>query len=121
MFPFPKTIKLLLLYHFFFPLHDLIHANAPPYQFCPNTTISTNNNLFLSNLKNLLYSLSSNSSVSNFYNTITGNDQDRVFGHFLCNNFVSKDDCQNCIESASQDIQMLCGKRNEAVVWEENC
>ncbi|KAF5943356.1 hypothetical protein HYC85_017433 [Camellia sinensis] len=121
MFPFPKIIKLLLLYHFFFPLHDLVRADAPPYQFCSNTTISTNNNLFQSNLKKLLYSLSLNSSVSNFYNTTTGNDQDRVFGLFLCYNFVSKDDCKNCIESASQDIQTLCGKRNEAVVWEENC
>ncbi|CAL5408458.1 unnamed protein product [Camellia sinensis] len=72
-------------------------------------------------LKNLLYSLSLNSSVSNFYNTTTGNDQDTVFGLFLCYNFVSKDYCKNCIESASQDIQTLCGKRNEAVVWEENC
>ncbi|GMP75302.1 hypothetical protein CsSME_00032449 [Camellia sinensis var. sinensis] len=121
MFPFPKTIKLLLLYHFFFPLHDLVRADAPSYQFCSNATISRNNNLFQSNLKNLLYSLSSNSSVSNFYNTTTGNDQDRVFGLFLCYNFVSKDDCKNCIESASQDIQTLCGNRNEAVVWEENC
>ncbi|THG21874.1 hypothetical protein TEA_021214 [Camellia sinensis var. sinensis] len=50
-----------------------------------------------------------------------GNDQDTVFDLFLCYNFVSKDYCKNCIESASQDIQTLCRKRNEAVVWEENC
>ncbi|CAL5344668.1 unnamed protein product [Camellia sinensis] len=137
MFPFPKTVKLLLLYYFLFHLHDLIHADAPPcqfcsnttiskndappYQFCSNTTISTDNNLFQSNLENLLHSMSSNSSVSNSFNTTTGNDQDRLFGLFLCYNFVSKDDCKNCIASASQDIQKLCENSNEAVVWEEKC
>ncbi|CAL5344663.1 unnamed protein product [Camellia sinensis] len=69
----------------------------------------------------LLDSLSSNASVSKFYTTKMGNDQDRLFGLFLCYNFVETQKCENCIASAIQDIKNRCENRNEAVMWEENC
>ncbi|XP_028096535.1 cysteine-rich receptor-like protein kinase 10 [Camellia sinensis] len=86
-----------------------------------NTTISTTNSIFDYNLEKLLDSLSSNASVSKFYTTKMGNDQDRLLGLFLCYNFVPTQHCENCIASAIQDIKNHCENRNEAVVWEENC
>ena len=121
MFPFPKTMKMLLLYSFFSALHHFVHAKAPPYELCSNTTISTTNSIFDYNLEKLLDSLSSNASVSKFYTTKMGNDQDRLFGLFLCYNFVETQKCENCIASAIQDIKNRCENRNEAVMWEENC
>ncbi|CAL5344666.1 hypothetical protein CsSME_00032419 [Camellia sinensis var. sinensis] len=121
MFPFLKTMKMLLLYSFFYALHHFVHAKAPPYELCSNTTISTTNSIFDYNLEKLLDSLSSNAPVSKFYTTKMGNDQDRLFGLFLCYNFVETQKCENCIASAIQDIKNRCENRNEAVMWEENC
>ncbi|CAL5410920.1 unnamed protein product [Camellia sinensis] len=121
MFPFPKTMKMLLLYSFFSALHHFVHAIAAPYELCSNTTISTTNSIFDYNLEMLLDSLSSIAPVSKFYTTKMGNDQDRLFGLFLCYNFVATQQCENCIASATQDIKNRCENRNKAVVWEENC
>ncbi|KAI8001856.1 Cysteine-rich receptor-like protein kinase 10 [Camellia lanceoleosa] len=121
MFPFPKTMKMFLLYSLFSALHHFVHTIAPPYELCSNTTISTTNSIFDYNLEKLFDSLSSNASVSKFYTTKMGNDQDRLFGLFLCYNFVPTQHCENCIASAIQDIKNHCENRNKAVVWEENC
>ncbi|THG00537.1 hypothetical protein TEA_012236 [Camellia sinensis var. sinensis] len=112
---------MLLLYSFFSALHHFLHAIAPPYELCSNTTISTTNSIFDYNLEKLLNSLSSNASVSKFYTTKMGNDEDRLFGLFLCYNFIATQHCENCIANAIHDIKNRCKNRNEAVVWEENC
>ncbi|CAL5410924.1 unnamed protein product [Camellia sinensis] len=114
-------MKMLLLYSFFSALHHFVHAIAPPYELCSNTTISTTNSIFDYNLEKLLNSLSSNASVSKFYTTKMGNDEDRLFGLFLCYNFIATQHCENCIANAIHDIKNRCKNRNEVVVWEENC
>ncbi|XP_057499034.1 cysteine-rich receptor-like protein kinase 10 isoform X2 [Actinidia eriantha] len=73
------------------------------------------------NLKGLLHSLSSNASVSKSNYFTKGNDPDRLYGLFLCYEYVGKDACEKCIKNATLDIQNLCPNSNEAVVWEELC
>uniref|UniRef100_A0A2N9J0Z6 Cysteine-rich receptor-like protein kinase 10 n=1 Tax=Fagus sylvatica TaxID=28930 RepID=A0A2N9J0Z6_FAGSY len=66
-------------------------------------------------------SLSSNASITKFYNTSIGNDPDRVYGLYMCLDFFTNETCRDCIKTASQDILKLCPSTMEAVVWEENC
>ena len=114
----PKLIRLHILYVFLALLLNLAYAD-PPYRNCSNTgnyAVS-----FRNNLNNLLLSLSSNASITKFYNTSIGNDPDRVYGLYMCLDFITNETCRDCIKTASQDILKLCPSTMEAVVWEENC
>lgn len=113
-----KPIPLLSLYLLLAPL-----ASADtPYQQCPNnTSYYANNSPFQKNLNNLLQSLPSNASASNFYNTTSGNYPDKVFGQYMCLNYVTNQSCQDCIVTASQAVITLCPNMKEAVVYEEVC
>ncbi|KAM3701571.1 hypothetical protein ACJW31_05G183900 [Castanea mollissima] len=73
------------------------------------------------NLNDILYSLSSKASITKFYNTSTGNDTNRVYGLYMCLDYVTSESCGECITEASQDILKLCPSTTEAIVWEETC
>ncbi|KAK6264912.1 hypothetical protein SCA6_020346 [Theobroma cacao] len=60
-------------------------------------------------------------SISKYNNTSYGNGTDRVYGQYMCLDYVPYDTCQACISAASQAIVNLCRNRTEAVVWEEYC
>ncbi|KAK2631103.1 hypothetical protein EUGRSUZ_L03398, partial [Eucalyptus grandis] len=53
--------------------------------------------------------------------TSYGNNTYRVYGQYMCLNYVSNQDCRKCIDLASQDILRLCPNDTEAIVWEEFC
>ncbi|KAH0969419.1 hypothetical protein GBA52_028731 [Prunus armeniaca] len=56
------------------------------------------------------------------YNTSTGNDTaDRVYGLYMCLNYVTNETCHDCINTAQSAIVTLCPSSKEAVVWEEMC
>lgn len=93
----------------------------PPYNLCSNTTNYLDGSPFQYNLNNLLLSLHSNASVSKFYYTSIGNQPDRVFGLFMCLDYVTDVSCQECITIASTDFMKLCPNAKEAVMWEELC
>ncbi|XP_050290492.1 cysteine-rich receptor-like protein kinase 6 [Quercus robur] len=105
--------RILLLYSLFV----LAFAEAP-YNFCSNTTIGSP---IQYNLNNLFLSLHSNASVSNFYYTSIGNGPDRLFGLYMCLDYVTNVSCQDCITMASTDLTKLCPEAREAVMWEELC
>ncbi|MED6173938.1 hypothetical protein PIB30_064405 [Stylosanthes scabra] len=90
----------------------------PPYEICSS---HENGTAFHNNLNNLLQSLPSNASSSKFYNTSYGNATERVYGLYMCLNFISNKACQNCIATAAEDILKLCPQSHEAVLWEESC
>nr|XP_024929074.2 cysteine-rich receptor-like protein kinase 10 [Ziziphus jujuba var. spinosa] len=116
-----KPIPLLSLYLLLALLSYLAYAD-PPYQLCPNnTSIYANNTPFQKNLNNLLQSLVSNASASKFFNTTSGNYPDKVFGSYMCLNYVTNQSCQDCMVTASQAIVSLCPQMKEAVVYEEVC
>jgi site-specific DNA-adenine methylase len=118
----PKVlIRPFLLYVFLALLCNLAYAD-PPYYICSNNSnYAGNMTLFQSNLQDVLLSLSSNSSVSKFYNTSKGNDPDRVYSLYMCLDYVTYDTCQTCITTAIQDIKNRYPNTTEAVVWEESC
>ncbi|KAM3701576.1 hypothetical protein ACJW31_05G184400 [Castanea mollissima] len=105
--------RILLLYSLF-----VLAFADPPYNFCSNTTIGSP---VQNNLNNLFLSLHSNASVSKFYYTSIGYGPDRLFGLYMCLNYVTNGSCQDCITVASTDLTKLCPEAREAVVWEELC
>ncbi|GMY12443.1 cysteine-rich receptor-like protein kinase 10 [Fagus crenata] len=114
---FPLCSFLALLYEF----GCAGSLDEPPHELCSNTSNYTAGNPFENNLTNLFLSLSSNASASKFYNTSIGNDPDRVYGLYMCFNYINGSDCQDCVSTASKDIAEFCPNRKEAFVGEELC
>jgi len=116
-----RPFMAFLLYVFLLPLCNLAYAE-PPYKICQNTSNYAGNiTLFQDNLQDVLLSLSSNASVSKFYNTSKGNYPDEVYSLYMCLDYVTNENCLKCITTATQDILILCPNTTEAVVWEEVC
>uniref|UniRef100_A0A7N2LS43 non-specific serine/threonine protein kinase n=1 Tax=Quercus lobata TaxID=97700 RepID=A0A7N2LS43_QUELO len=116
----PKVIQLHILFVFLALLWDLAYAD-PLHSNCSTTGNDAVNSPFYNNLNYILYSLSSKASVTKFYNTSTGNDTNRVYGLYLCLDYVTSESCGACITEASKDILKLCPRTTEAIVWEETC
>ena len=116
----PKVIQLHILFVFLALLWDLAYAD-PLHSNCSTTGNDAVNSPFYNNLNYILYSLSSKASVTKFYNTSTGNDTNRVYGLYMCLDYVTSESCGACITEASQDISKLCPSTTEAIVWEETC
>ncbi|XP_059439869.1 cysteine-rich receptor-like protein kinase 10 [Corylus avellana] len=118
----PKVIGPFLLYVFLALLCNNLAYADPPYFICSNNSNYAGNiTLFQNNLQDAIFSLSSNASVSKFYNTSKGNDPDGVYSLYMCLGYVPNETCQTCITTATQDILRLCPNTTEAVVWEEVC
>lgn len=116
----PKVFQLHMLFVFLALLWDLAYAD-PPYKNCSDTGNYAVTSPFQNNLNNILHSLSSNASISKFYSNSTGNDTDRVYGLYMCLDYVTNESCHDCITTASHDMLKLCPSTTEAVVWEEIC
>ncbi|KAG2375455.1 Cysteine-rich receptor-like protein [Vigna angularis] len=114
-----KPIQLLLLCTFAL-FSDVIFGD-PPYNICSSSGSYVNGGSFENNLNNLLSSLSSNASDSKFYNTSNGIASDRVYGLYMCLDYISNDNCQKCIATVTEEIVKLCPQAKEAIVWEELC
>ncbi|KAK7842558.1 cysteine-rich receptor-like protein kinase 25 [Quercus suber] len=95
--------------------------NDPPDELCSSTSNYTAGSPFENNLEDLFLSLSSNSSFTKFYKTSSGNDPDRVYGLYMCFNYVNGNDCHSCVSLATTDIVKLCPNSKEAFVGEELC
>ncbi|KAK3431863.1 hypothetical protein EUGRSUZ_E03718 [Eucalyptus grandis] len=113
-------IPFLLAYVILPSLVRLSHAD-PPYQLCSEPGYYAVNSTFQNNFDNLVANLSSNAYLSKFYSTSYGNGTNRVYGQYMCLNYVSNQDCRKCVDLASQDILRLCPNDAEAIVWEEVC
>lgn len=111
---FLVLLNLLLVF-----FHGIVYAD-PPYCDCQGENF-IEDSTFHKNREILLHSLSSNASISKFYETSIGNDMDTVYGLFLCYNYSKHDDCMKCAEGATKDIVNLCGKSKQAIVWREYC
>lgn len=116
----PKTIHPVPFLCFLIILLCHLADAAPPYWKCSNVSY-TDNSRFHKNLGDLLISLPSNASVSKYYNTSTGNDPDRVYGLYMCFDYVANEMCRRCINTAQSDMLTLCPHSKEAVVWEDSC
>lgn len=108
-----KSVKTKEMLKFFFLLLAILFniASADDYlfTFCSNSKNYTRNSTFENNLKQLLVSLPSNTSVTGFYNTSIGDhSSDQVYAQALCRGDVNSTICQACIEKAGQHILEQC-------------
>ncbi|XP_061354614.1 cysteine-rich receptor-like protein kinase 10 [Gastrolobium bilobum] len=115
-----KSIQFFLLLCSLASLSEVAFAD-PPYEICSTSSNYENGSSFQNNLNNLLFSLPSNASISKSYNTSFGVASDRVYGLYMCLDYVSNETCKNCLATAIEDIVKLCPQAEEAVVWEEVC
>ncbi|KAI4295832.1 hypothetical protein L6164_035833 [Bauhinia variegata] len=99
-----------------------VSATDPLFTFCPTEfPYYSLNSSFYNNLELLLHSLPSNTSVTGFYNTSIGEEEDKVYGQALCRGDVTNSTvCQNCVEKANQDILKSCHSE-DALIWYELC
>ncbi|XXG59584.1 hypothetical protein AAC387_Pa04g1643 [Persea americana] len=113
---FSSLLLLLITFHIPTPT-----AADTVYVTCGNTANYTNTSSFGTNLKLLLHSLSSNSTSNNgFYNTSVGQEPNKAYGLILCRGDTTSNECQNCIETASDAILSQCPNRS-ATIWTDKC
>ncbi|KAM3701783.1 hypothetical protein ACJW30_05G200600 [Castanea mollissima] len=94
------------------------------YHFCSNETTFIPNSTYQSNLKDLLFSLSSNSTreIGFYNNTVGQNPETSVYGLFLCRGDLTPDDCQDCVSTAINEIvQQYCPVEKVALLWYDEC
>lgn len=89
-----------------------------------NTTSNTNNSTYYSNLSQVLDSLASDNTVTDyqFLNKSAGNKPpDIAYGLYLCRADVLPDQCCNCLLKAREDIKKTCPFSKAAVSWSDDC
>ncbi|KAG7557705.1 Protein kinase-like domain superfamily [Arabidopsis suecica] len=95
------------------------------YHICPNTTTFSRNSTYLTNLRTVLSSLSSPNAAyaSRFDNATAGeeNDNNRVYGVFLCRGDVSAEICRDCLAFAVNETLYRCPREKVAVIWYDEC
>ncbi|THG07336.1 hypothetical protein TEA_025841 [Camellia sinensis var. sinensis] len=98
-------------------------VSGPFWLDCPNTTTYSPTSTYKTNLNTLLSVLTFKANTTNgFFNFTTGlNSPDVVHGLFSCRCDVSKNDCQNCVVTASKEILKLCPTQKRVIVWYDNC
>ncbi|KAK2644393.1 hypothetical protein Ddye_019588 [Dipteronia dyeriana] len=85
----------------------------------PNNTASTT---FTFNLGRLFSrKLNDEGDNSICYQTTDGDDPDKVYGLYLCRGDVTKLTCQNCINSAIDNLIKECKGTKTAIIWFEEC
>lgn len=62
-----------------------------------------------------------NASSSKFFQDSSGNSPNKVYGQYMCLNYVPNSTCRSCIVKGSKDVLELCPNKTEAIVWEESC
>ncbi|KNA07293.1 hypothetical protein SOVF_173300 [Spinacia oleracea] len=79
------------------------------------------NSTYQKNLNIVLSDLSSQASTTRFYNSSGGHSPRKVYGQFYCKGDVSHRPCQECVQSAAQEIVNKCNNQKEASIVYEVC
>jgi hypothetical protein len=102
-------------------MRPILASGDPVFTFCnPDYRNYTLNSPFENNLKLLLESLPTNTSVTGFYDNNSTGEDPKVYGQALCRGDVNSTVCRDCIETASQEILKQC-KSEDAMIWFELC
>uniref|UniRef100_A0A803M240 non-specific serine/threonine protein kinase n=1 Tax=Chenopodium quinoa TaxID=63459 RepID=A0A803M240_CHEQI len=102
--------------------NNILVLADPPYWNCPDANSSNNStseSFFQQNVDSLLFSISSNASVSKFYNTSSGNGSVTSYGLYLCYDYVTLETCRTSMIMATQAMRRLCPNSSDATVWGE--
>ncbi|KAF3976268.1 hypothetical protein CMV_000542 [Castanea mollissima] len=117
-------VNLVLFWLSFISLTGEALVPSYRYHFCSNETTFIPNSTYQSNLKDLLFSLSSNSTreIGFYNNTVGQNPETSVYGLFLCRGDLTPDDCQDCVSTAINEIvQQYCPVEKVALLWYDEC
>ncbi|XP_010439220.1 PREDICTED: cysteine-rich receptor-like protein kinase 5 isoform X1 [Camelina sativa] len=82
------------------------------------------NSTYFSNLKTLLFSLSSednHSSSNGFLRLSKGLKRDMVYGLYLCRGDLLPEVCRDCVNFAVKDILRQCPNEREALIYYDEC
>ncbi|KAI4305782.1 hypothetical protein L6164_029127 [Bauhinia variegata] len=94
---------------------------------CTGNDTFAPNSPYQINLNTLLTSLSATASASGkatgFNTTVVGgaNQQDTVYGLFMCSGSANTQQCSECVANATKEITSLCAFKMEALVWFTDC
>lgn len=124
---FKSSVSLISVF-FFIILNTVSSANDPTYllHYCRNTTTYSRNSTYLTNLRTVLSTLSSpNAAYASRFDNATagedGNDNNRVYGLFLCRGDFSPEICRDCVAFAANETLYRCPREKEAVIWFDEC
>ncbi|KAI8000331.1 Cysteine-rich receptor-like protein kinase 25 [Camellia lanceoleosa] len=89
---------------------------------CDNQFNYTNNSgVFQNNLNHLLTNLSSQTLLTNFYNSTFGRDENTVYALGFCPAYIAAKDCQACVQYASHSITKCCPNQKKAIIYYVEC
>ncbi|XP_028059300.1 cysteine-rich receptor-like protein kinase 10 isoform X3 [Camellia sinensis] len=80
-----------------------------------------NNHVFQNNLNNILTNLSSETPLTNFYNSTFGKNKDTVYALRFCPAYIATQDCLACVQTASQLITQSCPNQKKAIIYYVEC
>ncbi|CAL5408518.1 unnamed protein product [Camellia sinensis] len=116
---FSATIPFIL----FFP-QFVSSATSVTYvlHFCDYQFNYTNNSsVFQNNLYHLLTNLSSQTPLTNFYNSTFGRDENTVYALSFCPAYIAAQNCQACVQDASHSITQHCPNQKKAIIYYVEC
>ncbi|KAG8370841.1 hypothetical protein BUALT_Bualt13G0025300 [Buddleja alternifolia] len=77
---------------------------------CADQNFQDFNGVYKQSLKNLLNTLTTQSSAAKFNNNTAGDGASTINGLFQCRGDLSNDDCDACVKRASSMTRKLCGE-----------
>ncbi|KAL3740639.1 hypothetical protein ACJRO7_021847 [Eucalyptus globulus] len=109
-----STVLLLFFNCLLHGFRNLVLADIPE-KLCPDNSSYATNSAYHDNLIELTSSMQKNASSSKFFQDSSGNYPSKVYGQYMCLNYVPDSTCQTCIVRGSEDILKLCPNKMEAV------
>ncbi|KAK2990995.1 hypothetical protein RJ640_005477 [Escallonia rubra] len=79
----------------------------------------THDSAYSSNLDDVIYSLSTN--TTSFSSFSAGSDPDSVSGIALCRGDINQDVCRRCVDDSTRRLRQLCTDQKEAIGWYDDC
>ncbi|KAK2991012.1 hypothetical protein RJ640_005494 [Escallonia rubra] len=86
---------------------------------CADTGNYTRDSAYNSNLDDVIYSLSTN--TTSFSSVSAGSDPDSVNGIALCRGDINQDVCRRCVDDSTRRLRQLCTDQKEAIGWYDDC
>ncbi|KAK3024970.1 hypothetical protein RJ639_042777 [Escallonia herrerae] len=83
---------------------------------CADTGNYTRDSAYSSNLDDVIYSLSTNTTSFS-----SGSDPDSVNGIALCRGDINQDVCRRCVDDSTRRLRQLCTDQKEAIGWYDDC
>lgn len=118
------TIKLIYLFYIVVGQNNSNSQELLEYRYaCLDQSSTPPSTTYQTNLNNLISSLSSDSASSNgFGNSTSGDNQNNmVYGQYLCRGDVNTSLCHSCVQNSSRLLKQHCPNNASAILWYPFC